>query len=122
MFFRRGQCKNPCYPIEHWNSFSRVMSNIPRTTNHVEGWHNGFNSIIAKIHPTIWHFIDAIKLDQSLKRVDILHIINNTPQTPEPKRKRDQIAQLQSIASAYDDKIYKNKINYVKAMANCMKL
>ena len=39
---RRGVRRLPTYEHALWNIYDRVVNNLPRTTNAVEGWHNAF--------------------------------------------------------------------------------
>ncbi|XP_072166773.1 uncharacterized protein [Diadema setosum] len=45
------------FPIDMWN----VHREERRTNNDVEGWHNAFTRMVAKYHPNIWEFINALK-------------------------------------------------------------
>ena len=36
----------PTFPIRLWNMHTRILNNMPRTNNCVEGWHNAFKSAI----------------------------------------------------------------------------
>ena len=47
--------------------YQRVLQQLARTTNSVEGWHNAFQTSIACSHPTIGKFLKALQREQSLQ-------------------------------------------------------
>ena len=49
----------PDYPIALWNCRTAALDLAPRTTNALEGWHNGLRSCIDGNHPTIWRFLNV---------------------------------------------------------------
>ena len=49
-----------------WNHFESCQAGIPRTTNIAEGFHNGFRSLLQCTNPTLWKFLDKLKLEQAL--------------------------------------------------------
>ena len=59
-----GERNTPLFPISLWNNFHLVSQGLPRTTNLVEAWHRGFQSTCGCHHPTIWKFIEFLKLEQ----------------------------------------------------------
>ena len=54
----------PLYDINWWNLYKRVKENQNRTSNNIEGWHNGLCSSMVR-DPGMYMFIDQIKLEQS---------------------------------------------------------
>jgi hypothetical protein len=54
---RRGARGQPRFSIELWNQYSRVIANLPRSNNNIEGWHNAFNNVVGAAHPKqrTWH-------------------------------------------------------------------
>ena len=57
----------PQPPTRIWNMYQRVLQQLARTTNSVEGWHNAFQTSIACSHPTIGKFLKALQREQSLQ-------------------------------------------------------
>ena len=55
--------QTPRFPVALWNQFDAIDARLPRTTNLIEGWHNGFKVLVNKRKPTIIQFIDALKAD-----------------------------------------------------------
>ena len=58
--------------MEH---ISRTDGELPRTNNSIEGWHRSFNAQVSSYHPTLWKFLDNLKREVSLTRVQILHCL-----------------------------------------------
>ena len=56
--------KDPHFTHVQWNVHDRTMDGMPRTSNNIEGWHNGFSGMVSK-HPHLLVLIDAIKTEQS---------------------------------------------------------
>ena len=45
--------------------YNRVLNKLPRTNNNLEGWYTRFSTMFRQTHPSIWEFIDTLKLDAS---------------------------------------------------------
>ena len=59
--YRRNAPRRPLlFAIEMWNMLHRTHLKMPRTNNHIEGWHRRFQSLCAAWHPTFWKF-DMLK-------------------------------------------------------------
>ena len=41
----------PPFPVRFWSMYTRVLNQIARTNNSVEGWHNAFQSGLSSPHP-----------------------------------------------------------------------
>ena len=51
---RRPRHRDPIFDPAIWSVHSRVASSSPRTTNHLEGWHRRFSTLMMKAHPNIF--------------------------------------------------------------------
>ena len=51
--------------------FHRTHQEIPRTNNNIEGWHRRFESNLTVAYPGFWKFLNALKREENLSRVDI---------------------------------------------------
>lgn len=67
-----------------WNVYDRVMANLPRSNNSVEGWHNAFANRVAVAHPTIKKLAEKIRREQSKFEVDIAQILQG--HQPKPRK------------------------------------
>ena len=45
-----------------------------KTNNHVEGWHNRFSSTVGKVHPNIWHLIEALQKEESATQITLVQL------------------------------------------------
>ena len=71
---RRGRFRRPRFPYTMWGVHDRVVNDLPRTNNAVEGWHNRFNRHVGCHHANIWKIIDIMKKEDDISRVELLHI------------------------------------------------
>ena len=46
-----------------WNQYESAGERIARTTNTVEGWHRGIQSLLMCSHPTLWLLIEGLDKD-----------------------------------------------------------
>ena len=82
---RRRNRRAPCFPISMWNMHERIILDLPRTNNSLEGWHNHIQANVAAHHPNIWKFLSVLKNEEASNRVRINQMIAGTE--PSPKRK-----------------------------------
>lgn len=71
---RRGRYRRPRFPYTMWGVHDRVVNDLPRTNNAVEGWHNRFNRHVGCHHANIWKIIDVIKKEEDISGVELTHI------------------------------------------------
>ena len=76
---RRGRRRAPLFAHEFWNINQRVVDNLPRTTNALEGWHRSFNHSFSVAHPNIWIFINGLKRDAAIQQVRAGHYFAGRP-------------------------------------------
>jgi len=72
---RRGVRRTATFEIGLWNMYDRVVTDRARTTNAVEAWHRGIQSLLSEIHPTVWKFINRLRRYQKLKDAEIEGLI-----------------------------------------------
>ena len=58
---RRRNRRAPWFPISMWNMHERVILDLPRTNNSIEGWHNHIQANVAAHHPNMEIFKCAEK-------------------------------------------------------------
>lgn len=75
----------PLFSITFWNASRRLESNMPRTNNHVEGWHNRFNAAVGCAHPSIFKLIKKIKAEMDLVSLEIAQANNGMKVYTKPK-------------------------------------
>ena len=85
------------FPPVLWNVRGRTLERMNRTNNPVESFHSQFKKFVKTAHPTIWAFIDAMRLQQSDTDGKICSmIVGERP----PKRKKTHLAGDDKIFSA----------------------
>ena len=89
--------KPASFPPVLWNVRGRTLERMNRTNNPVESFHSQFKKFVKTAHPTIWAFIDAMRLQQSDTDGKICSmIVGERP----PKRKKTHLARDDKIFSA----------------------
>jgi hypothetical protein len=106
---------NPLFPLEMWNVHDRTVEGRPRTNNHVEGWHRRFQANIGASHPNFWHFLDVMKREESLTRVEIAQMDAGV-QPPAPRRVyRDVQQRILTIVQDYHNR---DRMAYLRGIAH----
>jgi len=72
---KRGNRRNPVFPLTLWNINQRVVESLPRTNNSVEGWHCGFQSSLQCSHPTLWKLLDQLIWENELHRLTVAQLL-----------------------------------------------
>lgn len=107
------------FPIELWNVYDRVIANLPRSNNSIEGWHNAFAKRVAITHPSISKLTDKIRREQAKFEVDIAQI----RQGHEPKPKKLKYRKLdERIKRLVDDYPNIDLSEYLKGLATNLSL
>ncbi|ODM77881.1 hypothetical protein Ocin01_20181, partial [Orchesella cincta] len=101
---RRGRERPPRFAIEEWNCHSRVIEDLSRTNNIVEGWHRGFQSQLGAAHPTIWKFIEAIKKQQSLNELQMEQQLAGESPQPQRGRYQDLTIRLKAVVEDFENR------------------
>ena len=98
---RRGR-RQPLIPLAFWNVTDRLEGGLPRTNNHVEGWHRRMQANVGACHPSIWHFLDVLRREQSLNEV-VMHQTLAGHVAPRQRPRNQAITKrLLVIAAEYD--------------------
>ena len=114
--FRRNAARaTPNFPIQMWNMFHRTHEELPRTNNHIEGWHRKFQSICMCYHPTIWKFINLLKKEQTLNRVDM---VQAEAGHPPPAQQHRYVDCNQRIIAIVDDYPNRDNMRYLRGIAH----
>nr|XP_040571875.1 uncharacterized protein LOC121121074 [Lepeophtheirus salmonis]XP_040571876.1 uncharacterized protein LOC121121074 [Lepeophtheirus salmonis] len=109
---RRRRVK-PTFPIELWNVYSKQISDVIKTKNSVEEFHNALQSSITNMHPNLWKLIDYLKKEEEsvmekrreLESIDVKQI---------KEVHENLIIRLEQVMAEYDSS---QKIQYLKAIS-----
>ena len=91
---------SPKFPISLWNCYQAVLDGTARTNNAVEGWHRGFEPMLAG-HPTIWALIDALRKEFGLSETILAQRFSGIPA---PKKRicyRDFDYKIENLVHKY---------------------
>ena len=109
----RGIKKEGTFPIHQWNIHNNMC--LPKTNNHIEGWHRGFSELFHLHHPSIWKFLNFLKLEQAKNEVLLVQMLSGVDEGPKPKKKYvDLWYRIEKIVNNYDDT---DRIEFLQAVA-----
>ncbi len=111
--------KKPQFSIELWNVYDRVISNLPRSNNSIEGWHNAFAKRVSIAHPTITKLTDKIRREQSKFEIDIAQIRQG--HEPKPKKRTYRLLD-ERIQRLVDDYPNVDLVEYLNGLAANMSM
>ena len=111
-----SQRSRPKFDLRLWNTYDRVIRDLPRSNNALEGWHNAFNNRVSIKHPSVTKLAKCIIREQSRFEIDIERL--RTGEQPRKKKKvyADLDARLKRIAMSYnvnniEDYLYRIAVN-----------
>ena len=79
---RRG-CRPPAFPQAMWNVKNWVEGGLPRTNNHIEGWHRHMHSHVGAYYPNMWTFLGVLRREQALNEVVMTQMSAGEPDPPQ---------------------------------------
>lgn len=101
---QRGRGNNfgpPLFSIDIWNQRHSAADGLARTTNLVEGWHYGLQALFQCSHPTLWRFLDGLRLDSIKQKTLYLQGVSGLVQ-PGQKRYRLLKERVVRAIATYD--------------------
>ena len=116
---QRRRRRAPTFEIELWNCFLSTLDGLPKTNNSCEGWHRSFSSLLGASHPTIWKFIDGIKLEQSLNEMKIEQYLAGDDPPPPRKKYKDCSERILKKVQNYQNH---DKISHLRGIAHNLTL
>lgn len=112
---RRRIRRPPMFDLTLWNCFDIASVAGPKTNNVCEGWHNAFNTLIGAQHPSVWKFIEKLKMEQARTTVTIEQHIAGTEGPPPKKKYKDCALRIKKIV---DDVENREILDYLKGIAH----
>lgn len=99
---QRGRRRRPAFPQELWNVYERVVQDLPRTNNSIEGWHRAFDLRVAITHPTLCRLVDRLRKEQADNEL-LIEQANAGVALPPIKKKYQYVNQrLKNLVGKYD--------------------
>ena len=95
--------------------YHRTDDELPRINNCVEGWHRGFQSQVSACHPTFWKFLNLLKKEEGVTRVNIRQHLGGHPPPPQRRRYADC---SQRILRIVDDYPNRQSMEYLGSIAH----
>ena len=65
------------------NVNNRVLDDLPRTNNDLEGWHSRFSTSLNEYHAHIWKFIEGLEKDSAFNHHTIAQVLAGAPIPPQ---------------------------------------
>ena len=93
----------PRYPINTWNQVERTKAALGRTNNICESFNNS-SSLVGHSKPTIWSFIDGLRLTQSATQNRIMEYRigrRPPPRTSAAKKKDEAVVRMLEQYNSY---------------------
>ncbi|KAG0439352.1 hypothetical protein DMUE_2486 [Dictyocoela muelleri] len=103
------------FSVNFWSIHERILKDIPKTKNNLEGWHKTINSNFIVSHPSIYEL--GYELKKQHARVE--NNISKSYYTTDSTNSRDNNNQLKSILVKYNEYY---DINYLKIISGIIKL
>ena len=116
---RRGRRGPPRFSLQLWSQFSRVIDNLPRSNNAIEGWHNAFNNVVGFAHPTTTKL--ARKLQQEQHSTQLLRRQLELGTTP-GKKKKTYIRVNEALHTMVTDYNNRDPITYLGDIARVLNI
>ena len=69
----------------------------------IEGWHNGFNSMLNAVHPSIWTFINALKKEDNLNQFKVEQAISGYS-LPKKRIYKDSALRIKNLVLQFEIK------------------
>jgi len=120
---RRGRGRGAGYavakfPIPTWNQHAGGSEGIARTTNSVEGWHHGLQTLFLCSHPTVWTFMAGIQRDMQLQKSTYLQAATGTVH-PSRKTYRKLNDRVTAAVAAYGRNNIMTYLRGISHLSHC---
>jgi hypothetical protein len=99
---RGGRRRRPLFAHGLWSQNERVIDNLPRTTNSLEGWHNAFNGMVNKAHASVPSLIAKLQTEEASTSVAVERFVAGHPPQKKKKKYVGVDLRLRQLVLAYD--------------------
>jgi hypothetical protein len=105
----------PRFEINIWNMYDRIRSDLPKTNNSVEAWHNSFQKSLDCTHPCVSKLLMHLKKEQSFTETFITRYRAGIREPKKPNCKYVQLrSRLKVLAENY---AFRNVEDYLVSVA-----
>lgn len=113
----------PRFPPELWNQYDAVLSGSARTNNISEGWHNRFQLVIGKHHPSLYAFFDELKKEQADTEIMLRQLqLGQRIRKGVEKSRREREELIRNVVDRYHEYVVNNNIfSYLKTVGYYVK-
>lgn len=112
---RDGTRRTARFPPDIWSVYERTLNDDPRTNNHAEAAHRRLQSEFSVDHPSIWKFIDGIRMVQKGRDAFFERFIRGD--APPIKRRKYVLAD-QRIKRIVENYPRRNILEYLRGIAH----
>jgi hypothetical protein len=116
---RRGARGQPRFSIELVNQYLRVIANLPRSNNNIEGWHNAFNNVVGAVHPTTTKLARKLHQEQHRSQIFQRQLELNVPAG---KKKKTYIRINQTLHTMATDYNNLDPVEYLGDIAQVLNI
>ena len=102
----------PLFSKTIWNVKQRLESGLPKTNNHIEGWHRRIQSSVGESHPTLWKFLSII-------RIEMAKLTTGEPAAPQRNKYKKTNEKILKISRNYQEY---SILEYMKKISQCLNL
>ena len=101
---RRGRRRTPMFPHTLWNIHRRVVNDLPRTNNMLEGWHRQFSQCVMIAHPTVWKLIKALRRDAAIQQIRVGQFIAGNRAPQQRRVYQDVNERIKNLVNTYNQR------------------
>lgn len=114
----------PRYPTAIWNQYEAVLNNFARTNNMSEGWHNKFQMVVGKHHPSMYAFLRELQKEQQDAEITLRQLqIGQKVRKGQSRQRKKYEEQIFNIVAMYEDYYENNDIlTYLENIGHNIKL
>ncbi|KAK3919917.1 FLYWCH-type zinc finger-containing protein 1 [Frankliniella fusca] len=115
---RQPRPKPPRYAVEDWNQHNAALQDEPRTNNTTEGWHNRFQGMVGKSHPSFYHLLREFRKEEKDTEV-MMRELQMGRRIKAPRRTKYIAVNKRLQGAAMDYQEYKEEGRVLEYLTRC---
>ena len=76
---------------------------LPRTNNHIEGWHSRIKKIIGKPHPNIYTWVEFIQREEAVAKAKLQALSLGATARPQRRRVKEKEKRIQALFDRFNE-------------------